>query len=190
MKEIWKEVGLFDGRYKVSNKGGVRSCDMVCNNYKSNTGLSFQKGRILKQQIDKRGYLKVSLSKSVGGVRTKKTITIHRLVAIAFIPNPDNKPQVNHIDGDKTNNYYMNLEWCTNSENMRHAFNTGAFKNRKGSIVGTSKLVEEEVVQIKKLKGNMKTMDIAKYFNVSISTISAIHHERNWKHIKIKQEVI
>lgn len=75
----------------------------------------------MKQAKNKKGYPIVYLSKN----GEDHILTVHRLVAVAFIPNPDNKPQVNHIDGDKTNNRVDNLEWCTNLENMHHAIRNG-----------------------------------------------------------------
>lgn len=111
MQEIWKPVKDFEGLYEVSNMGNVRSLNYRC------TG----EIKILKPGKDKRGYLKVNLYKS-SKYSSKR---VHRLVATAFIPNLDNKTQVNHIDGNKQNNTVSNLEWCTNSENMQHAWRTG-----------------------------------------------------------------
>lgn len=103
MEEIWKDIKDFEGLYQISNFGKVK-------NSRTN--------RILKNKKDKDGYLYVILSK-----KSKiKALKIHRLVGIAFISNIKNKPQINHIDGDKTNNNINNLEWCTHEENMKHAW--------------------------------------------------------------------
>ena len=99
MIEEWRDVPGYEGLYEVSNFGRVR-----------------RNGKILKPSKDKDGYLQVSLSKN--GI---KTTTIHRLVARAFIPNPQNLPQVNHKDEDKTNNTVDNLEWCTREYNMNYS---------------------------------------------------------------------
>lgn len=80
---------------------------------------SMHRNKFLKQSKKKTGYLAVSILNSK---KEEKTMSVHRLVAIAYVPNPDNKPQVNHKDGDKTNNNYLNLEWVTASENQKHAY--------------------------------------------------------------------
>ena len=108
MNEIWKSI---DDRYSISNFGRVKS------NYAN-------KERILKPYKNQRGYLMVSIRHA--GIQ--KTMQVHRLVANAFIPNPDNLPEVNHKDEDKTNNCVDNLEWCTTEYNC----NYGTRNVRKG----------------------------------------------------------
>ena len=108
--EVWKDVVGFEGFYKVSNKGNVRSVEWI--------GARGREcgGRTLKPAYDKDGYLKVGLCKN--GMRYYKRL--HRLVAETFIPNPNNFPQVNHLDEDKVNNNVENLEWCTSKYNNNH----------------------------------------------------------------------
>lgn len=106
MNEIWKDTYIYGQQYQISNYGRVRN--------------KFS-GHILTPQIDNKGYLRVRMSFH----DKKATAKVHRLVAMAFIPNPENKPQVNHIDTDKKNNCVDNLEWVTNGENQIHAFETG-----------------------------------------------------------------
>lgn len=89
---------------------------------------NIKRGKILKLYISKKGYLQVNLTKN----RQSKTSSVHRLVATAFIQNPKNKPEVNHIDGNKQNNKIDNLEWVTSSENTIHAIKTGLVKNTHG----------------------------------------------------------
>lgn len=113
MIEIWKPVKGFEN-YEVSNLGQVKSL-----NYNRTKGT-----KILKPGMDTNGYLQVHLSKN--GKHYAKSI--HRLVAEAFIPNIDNKPEVNHIDGNKQNNKVENLEWVTRRENNKHAYDTGLLK--------------------------------------------------------------
>ena len=102
----WRDTYIYGEQYQVSNTGVVRN---------KNTG------HILAPQEDKKGYLRVRLSLH----DRKATAKVHRLVATAFIPNPEGKPQVNHKDTDKHNNRVGNLEWATNSENQIHAYKTG-----------------------------------------------------------------
>lgn len=103
MKEIWKDVGGYEGLYQVSNLGRVKSFKGVSE-------------RILKLHVDNSGYVHVDLYKN----NNHRCPTVHRLVAQAFIPNLENKPEVNHIDEDKTNNMVSNLEWCTRKENCNY----------------------------------------------------------------------
>ncbi len=113
MEEIWKDIKGYEGLYQVSNYGKVKS-------------LKRNNEKILKVFSDN-NYLNVDLFKN----KKKRRYKVHRLVAIAFIPNIDKKTEVNHIDGDKENNFVGNLEWCTSSENMQHAFKTGLAKVNK-----------------------------------------------------------
>ena len=117
-KEIWKDVVGFEGIYKISNIGNLKS---IQRNMKRGRGTVLVKDRIIKQATSMYGYKTVVLCKN--NVHYNKRV--HRLVAQAFIPNPMNLPFVNHIDGIKTNNKISNLEWCTASENGLHAYRTG-----------------------------------------------------------------
>lgn len=123
--EQWREIKEFEGIYEVSNEGRVRSIerDVV----KKTGVIQRRKGCIMQGSTEKRGYKRVSLMKNGKTYNRSK----HRLVAQAFIPNPENKPEVNHIDGDKANNNKENLEWATPSENKQHAFDTGLRDNSK-----------------------------------------------------------
>lgn len=118
MQEIWKDIKEYEGLYQISNFGNVRSVDRVV---RCNTGYANIKGKLLKPTLTKKGYYKASLSKN----SKEKKFFIHRLVALHFLENPFNKEQINHIDGNKINNRYDNLEFCTNYENYVHAKRTG-----------------------------------------------------------------
>ena len=118
MEEIWKDIEGFEGLYQVSNLGRVRSLDRIAKRQRNGQSYDIPvNGKILGQRPIKKGYLRVALSK---GYKQMSYLQVHRLVAVAFIPNPDNLPQVNHIDEDKTNNRVDNLEWCNNKYNSDH----------------------------------------------------------------------
>ena len=115
-EELWKDIAGYEGLYQVSNMGQVkRLCTKV--NAKNNS-TRIKKEKILKKATYSWGYEYVCLSVNVK--REKKKV--HRLVAETFIPNPNNLPQVNHINGVKNDNRVSNLEWCNNSENMKHMY--------------------------------------------------------------------
>lgn len=114
-KEEWKEIDWVKGYeklYEISNYGNVRYSDT----------------KKLKKSCNSHGYRNISL---VNGSGIAKVINIHRLVAIAFIPNPKNLPCVNHKNGIKSDNRVSNLEWCSNLENVRHAWKTGLMENMR-----------------------------------------------------------
>ena len=114
LNEIWKDILGYEGLYQVSNWGRVRSLDRwIKSCYGSK---QFIRGKILKLCIGLSNYLFVSLCKN--GKHTN--FLVHRLVAEAFLDNPDNLPQVNHKDEDKQNNHYLNLEWCTHEYNINY----------------------------------------------------------------------
>lgn len=117
--EEWKDIEGFEGLYKISSFGRVKSL--------KRKGVANE--RILRARIDKKGYIHYALKKNDMQYERKA----HRLVATAFLKNEENKPQVNHLDGNKINNYYKNLEWVTNSENQIHSYIVNP--NRKNIFV-------------------------------------------------------
>jgi hypothetical protein len=177
-EEIWKEIPQCKGYYWVSNLGNVKSIDRIIE--REYHGNVFMKGKNLKPMINRKGYGLVDL-KTING---RKCVVIHRLVALAFIPNPENKPQVNHINGIKTDNRVENLEWCTNSENQIHAYKNNLSRPRRGIENGSSKLTNELVLYIRSEKcKNKKLKEISKELNISTTTISDIKNNKIWKHI-------
>ena len=116
-QEQWKQIKEFNGEYEVSNLGRVRSMKR----YYGMVGRIMPQTRQPSGRGGKLTYFAVMLSKNNKSYCRK----VHRLVAEAFIPNPDNLPQINHKDGCKTNNHVSNLEWCTAKENTRHAYQMG-----------------------------------------------------------------
>lgn len=167
MIEEWKEIEGFED-YHISNLGRVKSFKMDI------------EGKILNLNMTKQGYYHVILY--TNGV--EKGMKVHRLVAKAFIPNPENKPQVNHIDGNKSNNLMSNLEWSTVSENQLHALGLGLATSTKGVNHGRSKLTEEQVIDILN-KGKYDTfLKIGKDYGVSRKTIEQILKREKWTHIE------
>ena len=118
MEEIWRDIKGYEGYYQVSNLGKVRSLDRYIVNKKGERKHFTEK---YLAQVSRRDYLGVTLSKN----NKSKMFSTHILVAETFIPNPENKPEINHIDGNKQNNKVDNLEWCTRSENELHAYKNG-----------------------------------------------------------------
>ena len=136
--EVWKDVAGYEGLYKVSNKGNIFSVER-----KNLRGRKIG-GRTLKPRYDKDGYLRVTLCKN----GKQKTRFIHRLVAGAFVPNPNGYSEINHRDENKVNNYANNLEWCTRKHNVNH-----------GTLIERSSQARS-----KKVKAiNIKTGEIVKF---------------------------
>lgn len=130
MEEKWKSIYNYEGLYEISNIGNIRSCARYISCGRGEK--QFRKSKILNPITTPKGYKRITISKD----GEKKNFMIHRLVAQAFIPNPDNKPQINHIDGNKQNNNVTNLEWFTNGENQIHAWGTGLNKGSTGMFKG------------------------------------------------------
>ena len=128
IEECWKSIKDFEGKYEVSNTGKVRS---LLNTRQNKNKIP----KLLSNYLSHKGYPIVTLIENC----KYKGKSIHRLVAEAFINNPNNLPPVNHIDGNKLNNFYTNLEWISNADNIRHAFKNGLFK-RGGKVVLMFKL--------------------------------------------------
>jgi len=164
VKEIWREIKEYNGDYLISNLGKIKS---IKNN----------KVTIKKQWNDKDCYLNVSLY----FLNKKCQKKVHRLVAQEFLSNPENKPQINHIDGNKQNNNIDNLEWCTNSENMIHAYKTGLREIRIGENGYNSKLTESNVRCIRLSNVDMK--NLANIYNVTCTTIFNIKKRKTWRHV-------
>jgi len=166
--ETWSDIKGYEGVYKISTHGNVRSFT------------SHKNGEQLKPASDKFIYKWVNLSKN----GEHKKHLIHRLVASAFIENKHGFEQVNHIDGNKLNNHVENLEWCTKSQNMKHAFKIG-LQSLAGEKHPQSKLTDSEVIEISHLlkTTTLQQKEIAKLFNIDKTIISKIKHKKIRKHI-------
>lgn len=164
MIEIWEDIDNYIKLYQVSNMGRIRSLDHT---RKAGTGSYVQKGQIIKPYIT-RGYFHVKLTKE-GKVRD---FQVHRLVAQTFICNQQNKPQVNHIDGNKLNNCVNNLEWCTQSENMVHAYKIGLEKPIYGRENPRAKRVIQYNLQGGFISEYMSTMEAERKTKIKHANIS------------------
>lgn len=185
MKEIWKDIPGYEGMYQASSVGRFRSLDRE---YKHNTpkGRQIRKGKILKQQHEGNGYLQVAIQIPKSKFTSyQKRLSAHRLIAKTFVPNPLNKPFVNHKDGVKDNNKYMNLEWCTRSENAKHSFKIGLQSN-VGIKHPCHILIEEQVMEIRKkyIPKIYTSYRLAEEYGVSRVTINDLINRKTWSHIK------
>jgi hypothetical protein len=171
MAEIWKDIIGYEGLYQVSNKGRIKSFPKK----------GHKEDLILSLILTDKGYYRVGIRKD----KNKIMFHVHRLVGAAFIPNPENKPEINHIDGNPLNNCVENLEWCTRSENSIHSYKTGLQISQKGEQHGRSKLKDWEVKQIREIYscGGIKMKDIGLKFGISRQSVYRIVNNKGWKHI-------
>lgn len=171
MKEIWKDIVGYEGQYQISNLGNVLSL-----NY-----MHTRKPHLLKTRKTYDGYNRVNLCMN----GKAESVSIHSLVAKAFIPNPDNKPQINHIDGNKDNNCVSNLEWVTGKENIHHAISTGLRKAENHIYPkGVSHYASKPILQYD-LKGNFIKKwdcqsDAARFYNIPVGSINNCIHGRSY----------
>ena len=157
MKVMTKDIG----NYIVYSDGRVWS------KYKKNW---------LAQYWDNSGYLRVCIN--------GKSLQLHRFIAKMFIENPNNLPQVDHINNDKTNNNIQNLQWCTLKQNVQKAYKDGIVPARKGTLHGMSKFTEEEARAIKYDYPHLTHTEVAKmYPKCSVVSVSNIRNGKNWTHI-------
>ena len=137
-KEIWKDIPGYEGIYQISNNGKIKSIPHVIK-ANQNGGMRVTKEYVKTTYVGWHGYVWVSLCKN----GKSKTYSIHRLVALTFIENPNKFPAVNHIDGNKENNCIENLEWCTIHENQMHASKNGLLpKSKKVMCMETGKIYQ------------------------------------------------
>jgi len=164
--EIWIPISEMDGFYEVSDLGRVRRA-------KKSRGSRI--GKLTSLANDKDGYVVVTLHVA-GLIRNRK---VHRLVATEFIANPESLPEINHKDGDKTNNKVGNLEWCTHPDNQDHARKLGLMAS--GSRNGAAKLTEADVLEIR--TATKSGPYLARLYGVSVATISLIKRRKTWRHV-------
>lgn len=166
--ERWADIRGYEGYYEISDLGRV---------------FSVRRNILMKTKILK-GYCFVELNVDCKA----KLCTVHRLVCKAFVVNHENKPEINHKDGNKGNNYYKNLEFVTSSENKLHAYRTGLYAPMRGEKSPLSKLSEEDVIKIRSMHAQgVTTSKISKHFNVGKHQIWRIYTGKSWSHILLQQ---
>lgn len=165
-REEWRWVPGYEGRYLVSDLGNVAS-------------VGFARGsepyKVLSQTLCGAGYKKVSLR---DGVRNRN-VMVHRIVAMAFVPNPDNKPVVNHIDGNKLNNSSANLEWVSHSENCYHSVRV--LGNHHGGVEHSVKLTQEQAREI--FDSDLSNAELSRLYGVSDTMVSRIKRRKAWRSV-------
>lgn len=183
MEEIWKEIPGFYN-YQISNKSRVKSIARI--KYKKYNGKynglivpQNYPEKILTPRINNAGYFGVHLYND----GKMKTFSIHRLVCLAFLPNPERKETINHIDGNKQNNALSNLEWATIQENLGHAKRTGLSTWHKGEQCHNSRLTTDDVITIRALSKNLKvpTKILSSMYGVCVDRVVS---GKTWKQVQ------
>lgn len=175
--EVWKPIPGFEGTYQISSFGRLKA---IARTRPVNGGLKHYAEFIRKPAIINKYF---SVLGKAPGIKSKQ-LRIHRVVAQAFVPNPYNKPHVNHIDCDKFNNHYTNLEWVTAAENNAHARKNGRTNPPNGTKHWQNKLDETQVHTIRRcLTDGMTQQKLADYFKVHRTCISAIACKYHWAHL-------
>lgn len=167
MKEIWKPVKGFEN-YLVSNFGKVKRNDVELNPY-----------------IDATKYSKVGLAQGNG---KQKKFLLHRLVAEVFLPNPESKPEVNHIDGNKQNNCVSNLEWVTRGENVKHASKNGLMTKVTDEVVFQRKIAGEKLKRFCRSKG-LTQKDVSNILEIPLGTIQSYYSGKRCPKDYMKQRM-
>lgn len=174
-KEIWKTIPEFEGLYQISNHGRIKSLE------RQDTGEGYGKyyrpEKIKKPSIGTNGYYGISFFKA----KKRYPKSVHRLVAELFVKNPDNKPCVNHLDGDKLNNYYKNLGWVSYSENMNHAFENNLIKNAVGGKSITSKKVKQLTITGELVKIHSSITEAANEVDITMGGIIGVCKKQKYR---------
>ena len=167
MKELWKAIPGYEGLYEVSNKGRVKSVKRLVKDKNGTVKpvhekeLTWHKSKVTARHPVQRYH--VELWKD----NKRKAVRVHRLVAQAFIPNPEGKPQINHKDGNPANNLVTNLEWATSSENNKHAYDNKLTRAANGKAIKGTNLITGQIIEFN------NAGEAARYFNVTSANIRA-----------------
>tara|TARA_R110000850_G_scaffold267862_1_gene399011 strand:+ start:124 stop:753 length:630 start_codon:yes stop_codon:yes gene_type:complete len=183
--EVWRDVSGWEGIYEVSNRGRVKRLKRRVTHRNQATAFSMvYPTKILKANPDSKGYPQVVLN-AVSAGKKKRTARVHRLVAESFLPNPQNKPQVNHINLDTMDARAFNLEWCTAGENIKHSWDAGIRDKKLGEdshvVKYTNRIVRE--VYTLSLSRLMSQQKIGEAYGMPQITVSNIKTKKTWKHI-------
>ena len=190
-QEVWKDVVGYEGIYQISNHGRLKSLardSTYFNPYAGREVTRRYKERMMKTKISRTGYIVAHLR---GGADVESGPSVHRLVAEAFIPNPENKPTVNHKDGNKKNNFLNNLEWHTISENTKHAYDIGLLVPpklpiHKGQDHPQSKLKNTDIPAIiAKRKSGMTYAAIAKEYGTHLTCIFKVCNRETYTEVEV-----
>ena len=165
MQEIWKDIIGYENLYQVSNLGRIKRILFI------NNKITKKQEKILKLQINKRNRIYVCLYKN----NNRKNCLVHRLVAKAFISNPNNYPEINHIDGNSTNNNINNLEWCTAKYNMKHAYENNLSHLKKYNEKHKKAIMRDDG------KKYTSSYEAAEDLNVSVCSIRDVLKNRTKK---------
>lgn len=183
--EVWRPVVGWEGLYSISNLGRVRRemREVIHRNQAESFEMTYP-AKILKAHPDSRGYPQVCLNGKHFN-KKKRVARVHRLVAEAFLENPENKPQVNHKDSNTMNPHVENLEWCTASENQIHSYGQGVRQILRGTSSGMNKHDIPTVIAVYK-EAKAKTMSqekIGKKYGIPQITVSNILTKKTWSHV-------
>lgn len=177
-REEWKDVEGYEGIYQVSNLGRLKSLERIVHSKKWDRREPL---KILSPPKLKNGYLLATLRKE----GKSEKVLLHRLIAKAFIPNPNNLPQINHIDGNKQNNNISNLEWVTAQENIIHAYTNNLMHPARGIRINFGHFTEEDIREIRR-KGEegMSQRKIAAEYGVKQGAIWLILKRKTYNWVK------
>lgn len=179
-EEQWKDVVGWEDRYEVSNFGNVKSKSYLKHTANMHGPMSFMtRPKVMSQVVNPGGYLAIDLRKN----KTRATGLIHRLVATAFLENPDNLPIVNPKDSDRTNNRYSNLEWCTQQHNVQHSYDSGSNSN-KGDDHPCHIFTEAIARKIRVMHAEgWGVQALADLYGMRYDTTKAALTGKNWGHV-------